>query len=282
MIVLLALLLLAGAACSVQPDISQDPGGSGEPKTATGEQETLDELQAASATSGDQPPALLSAQQPEIEAFVETVAADVDALWAESLGAAGEAYSSPALEFVYDQPVDTGTEECGIVEESMGPLYCPYNNTVYYTVNTLIPVTQEPTATQGQYGAAQDQYGEDDQGRYIDEFGDFAVAFTVAHEMAHHVQDQLGILEAKDRGELLTIQTELQADCLAGVWANTAYYEGQLEAGEIEEALFFEASIADLPGTPVDDPGAHGGAEERQEWFLHGYDTGDGSACVTY
>ena len=56
----------------------------------------------------------------------------------------------------------------------------------------------------------------------------------------------------------------------------------ELEAGDIEEALLFEASIADLPGTPADDPGAHGSAEERQEWFMYGYETGDGSACVTY
>ena len=81
LIVLLALLLLASAACSVQPDISQGPDGSGESKSATGDQEALDELpEAASATSGDQPPALLGAQQPETEAFVETVVADVDAL----------------------------------------------------------------------------------------------------------------------------------------------------------------------------------------------------------
>ena len=297
------LIVLAGAACSVGTNTAQDDPaetvsqagdstsangdsasddsivtttensspeiGSSEETTLSVEQTVLEELPEVTAAQGDsQPPALTSLQQPEIERFVSEVFSDTDAMWAESFRQTGLTYMSPSLEFVYE-PIDTA---CGPVDAMTGPIYCPPIQTIYYTVDMTIPVpnqsSQDGSATENQY--------------YLDDFGDFAVAYVIAYEIGHHVQELMGILMAKQDKRLLNIQTELQADCLAGVWANTTYYRGMLEEGDIEEGLLLAENIADRPGTAVEDPGAHGSAEQRMDWFRYGYDTGDGSKCTTY
>jgi hypothetical protein len=196
-----------------------------------------------------------SGSEETIEDLVATAATEVDTFWNELFAANELPYSSPDLAYLYEGPTETG---CGIVDPVDGPFYCALDQTIYYSVNWVDP-----------------------EGYYLDEYGDFAVATVIAHEMAHHVQQQMDIMEMQDVGDLHSIESELQADCFAGAWANAAYYEGQLEDGDIEEALSTLAAVADPEGTPADDPTAHGGAEERQEWFLHGYDTGDVSECVT-
>ncbi len=200
-----------------------------------------------------------SGSQPEtVEALVESAASDVNIFWEGFFEANGAPYSSPYLAYIYDEPVETG---CGISDTSQGPGYCRLDQTFYF------PVGWTDSSTGGSY---------------LEEYGDFAVAVIVAHEMAHHVQQQMDILDIQDVGDLLTIESELQADCFAGAWANAAYYEDQLEEGDLEEALSALEAAGDPEGTAADDPGAHGSSEQRQEWFLYGYDTGDITQCVTY
>jgi len=111
----------------------------------------------------------------------------------------------------------------------------------------------------------------------MDQHGDLALAYVMAHEWGHHLQNLQG---------LSTVQyptstgKELQADCLAGVWANSTYYEGQLEPGDFEEAMNLAVAIGDDTLGVPEGQGSHGSAQERQTWFKYGYDTGDGSQCV--
>ncbi|MFC4783613.1 neutral zinc metallopeptidase [Nocardioides sp. MAHUQ-72] len=104
---------------------------------------------------------------------------------------------------------------------------------------------------------------------------DFGVAYAVAHEMGHAVQHDLGITTPADSATVAP--TELQADCLAGVWSNEKYYENQLEPGDVEEAVAEAAAVGDYEYT---DPGFHGTPEERSGAFMVGYDSGDASSCT--
>lgn len=119
-------------------------------------------------------------------------------------------------------------------------------------------------------------------GTPIQDYGDFAVAVAAAHEVGHHVQQQLGVLDAKMNGEILSIQTELQADCFAGVWGFSTYYEGLIESGDLDEAVSVLDNIGDVPEQPRGGPEAHGSPEERTEAFLLGYDSGDPAQCLAY
>ena len=101
------------------------------------------------------------------------------------------------------------------------------------------------------------------------------MAFILAHELGHHVQNQLGTLDAR----LFTIQVELQADCFAGVWGRSIFEEGTLEEGDLGEAVEQLANFADLPGTPWDHPGAHGTESQRIDAFFTGYETGRPRQC---
>lgn len=106
---------------------------------------------------------------------------------------------------------------------------------------------------------------------------DFALAYVVAHEWAHHLQDVMQILH---RSSLKSIQIELQADCLSGVWAHEVWARELLEPGDITEALRLARLAGDAPGTPKNDPRAHGSATERVKWFRRGYDSGEAARCI--
>ena len=108
-----------------------------------------------------------------------------------------------------------------------------------------------------------------------DRFGDAAVAVVVAHENGHRIQDLLGLF----RAPLLSAQIELQADCLAGVWASTVYRRGLLEPGDIDEILGIIHISGDAQGVPIKAQGAHGNATLRQSFFAQGYNGGDPGAC---
>jgi predicted metalloprotease len=102
------------------------------------------------------------------------------------------------------------------------------------------------------------------------------LAFILAHELGHHVQNQLGIFDAG----LFTIQEELQADCFAGVWGRSVFEQGSLEEGDLGEAAEELANVADVPGTPWDHPGAHGTESQRIDAFFTGYETGRPRQCT--
>jgi predicted metalloprotease len=142
---------------------------------------------------------------------------------------------------------------CGLMKPRDGAAYCGYSDqTVYY------PLEDE-----------------------AHKFGDFAVATTTAHELGHHVQDQLGLFDQKNTGKYTSRQIELGADCLSGVWAYSVYTRNLLQKGDIEEAMSWKF-VGDLPGTSPADPTAHGSPTERVEAFLAGFNSGDPSRCFDY
>jgi predicted metalloprotease len=106
---------------------------------------------------------------------------------------------------------------------------------------------------------------------------DFAIAYLVAHEWGHHLQDVLGILR---NSHLKSIQIELQADCLAGVWSHSTWARGLLQPGDIPEAIKLAHLAGDAPGTPKNDPQAHGSPQQRAAWFMRGYKSGKAARCI--
>lgn len=160
---------------------------------------------------------------------------------------------------------------CGGATAQSGPFYCPVDQKVYLDTSFFVTLEQ-------QLGAG----------------GDFAAAYVVAHEVGHYVQDKLGILEEAQRGQQQgadseAVRVELQADCFAGVWAHYAETNlGTIEAGDIEEAMNAAEEIGDdtlqsEAGQRVrPDAFTHGTSEQRQRWFLTGFETGDIGACDTF
>ena len=164
---------------------------------------------------------------------------------------------------------------CGAGESAMGPFYCPGDKKVYIDLSFF-------DTLQRQLGAG----------------GEFARAYVIAHEVGHHVQNQLGITGKVDsmRGRVsereqnaLSVRVELQADCFAGVWANKANNARQiLEQGDIESAMTAAAKIGDdalqrsAGRAVVPDSFTHGTSAQRQRWFSTGFKTGSIKACDTF
>ncbi len=179
---------------------------------------------------------------------------------------------APATLVIYDGATRSG---CGGARSAMGPFYCPIDKKVYLDTSFFNDMKTK-------YGGG----------------GDFAYAYVVAHEIGHHVQDLLGILDkvdaAKERvgqtqANALSVRVELQADCLAGVWAANANQKWQiLEPGDIEKALATAQAIGDdrlqtaARGYAVPDSFTHGSAAARQQWLTAGLKSGDIRSCDTF
>ncbi|MEY4304276.1 MAG: hypothetical protein RIT52_451 [Pseudomonadota bacterium] len=164
---------------------------------------------------------------------------------------------------------------CGSASGATGPFYCPGDKKVYLDTDFF-------TTMKDQLGAG----------------GDFAMAYVVAHEVAHHVQDELGILGQANqlRGQVsqtesnqISVMIELQADCLSGVWARGVHEEfGAVEKGDFEEALNAARQIGDdtlqrnAGQRPMPHTFTHGTSEQRARWFYTGLETGDLNACNTF
>jgi predicted metalloprotease len=201
--------------------------------------------------------------------FVAAVVADVQQTWKQIFERAGRTYESTRL-VLFDAPTQTG---CGVGSPATGPFYCPVDHRVYLDVGFFRELSQR-------FGAP----------------GDFAQAYVVAHEFGHHVQNVMGVMREVQaeqqanphQANELQIRLELQADCLAGVWGHSAYTEGQLEAGDLEEGLAAAAAVGDdriqqqTTGRIDRESWTHGSSEQRTTWFKTGFDTGDPAACDTF
>ncbi len=203
--------------------------------------------------------------------FVSVVLADVEDVWTEIFRQSGATYGEPTLVLFRDQVQSA----CGYATAASGPFYCPADMKIYIDLSFC-----DDLATK--YGAQ----------------GDFAIAYVIAHEVGHHVQNLLGILDevtaerqrlSEVRANQLTVRLELQADFFAGVWAHHASRMfNSLEEGDIEEALHAAASIGDdvlqkkYQGRVIPDTFTHGTAAQRSSWLRKGWVTGDVSQGDTF
>jgi predicted metalloprotease len=215
-------------------------------------------------------PSRTAGSDDQARAFVATVLADTEDTWTEVFKAAGRDYPKPTLTLFTDQIASA----CGNASAATGPFYCPNDQNLYIDLGFFQELQQR-------FGAP----------------GDFAQAYVIAHEVGHHVQNVLGILKdvhqrqaalSEDQGNALSVRTELQADCFAGVWAKHTQQEGLLEAGDIDEALNAAAAVGDdtlqkrSQGYVVPDSFTHGTSEQRSTWFKRGFDKGDINGCDTF
>ncbi len=212
-----------------------------------------------------------SAQENKQAEFVSVVLADTEDTWHEIFQKMGKSYLEPKL-VLFSGGVNSA---CGFAESASGPFYCPGDRKVYIDLAF--------------YRELQEKYKAP---------GDFAQAYVVAHEIGHHVQNLLGIsgkVDAMQRrvdkaeGNQLSVRLELQADCLAGIWANNANRSRKiLESGDIEEALNAATSIGDdnlqrqARGYVVPESFTHGSSAQRVRWFKKGIETGDLNQCDTF
>ena len=219
-------------------------------------------------TSG---PIEASEEENQMAQFVSVVLADTEEVWDKLFREAGATYRKPTLVLFRDQ-VESA---CGYATAASGPFYCPGDEKVYIDLSFMDDL-------QTKYGAQ----------------GDFAVAYVIAHEIGHHVQNLMGILDevtaerqrlSEVRANQLTVRLELQADFLAGVWAHHASRMfDSLEPGDIEEALNAASSIGDdvlqkkYQGRVVPDSFTHGTAAQRSSWLRKGWQTGDLSQGDTF
>jgi uncharacterized protein len=195
--------------------------------------------------------------------FVGVVLAETEDVWTQVFSQMGRQYEKPRLE------IFTGSTQssCGYASAATGPFYCPGDRDVYIDLAF--------------YEELKNRFGAP---------GDFAMAYVIAHEVGHHVQNLLGISDKMDRirqqvseGEYnkYSVRLELQADFLAGVWAHYEKGKGILEAGDIEEALNAANAIGDdklqekAQGYVVPESFTHGTSAQRMYWFKKGFDTGD-------
>jgi predicted metalloprotease len=207
----------------------------------------------------------------EMAGFVSTVLADTEDVWNGILRGGGAQYREPKL-VLFRGAVGTA---CGTGQSAMGPFYCPGDQKVYLDMGFF-------DTLRARMGAP----------------GDFAQAYVISHEVAHHVQNLLGITGKVDamRGRVseqqmnaLSVRVELQADCFAGVWAHHSQKgKGWLERGDLEEALNAAAQIGDdnlqrkSQGTIVPESFTHGTSQQRTSWFRRGLESGTVQQCNTF
>jgi predicted metalloprotease len=206
-----------------------------------------------------------SAQPTDMESFLTGVTQDVDAYWTKTFAAAG--LDEPRVTYHWLQDGQTASSACGEIGEGAAA-YCPADDTIYIS---------EPFANAIYDGALDNALPGSAQG-YGRTMGDFAVAYIVAHEYGHQVQHELG-LYGRYGDSVPTSAFELQADCYAGTWANSAAAENRLEDGDVQEAIDAALAVGDFDAT---NPGHHGTPEQRASAWNTGFETGDPAACNQY
>lgn len=210
-----------------------------------------------------------AAEEPEVR-FVSRVLDDAQASWTDILPKYGSQYRHAHLVLFRDAIQST----CGSAESATGPFYCPGDEKVYLDLGFFDEL-------KSRFGAP----------------GDFAQAYVIAHELGHHVQNILGmsdkVHDAMQRGSEeqangLSVELELQADCYAGVWANSAQGRDKLDAGDIDEGLAAASSVGDdrlqkmATGRVNPESFTHGTSAQRSAWFKKGFESGRPDACNTF
>lgn len=211
----------------------------------------------------------LSAEEQQAGEFTKRVLATTEDVWGQIFpNQIGQPYRPPVL-VLYS---GVTSSPCGNASGATGPFYCPADRKAYLDTEFFTTLSRELGAK-----------------------GDFAAAYVIAHEVAHHVQNELGILPEVNKrrqavsqadANALTVRLELQADCLSGVWARSV--QGMLEPGDLEEALNAARKIGDdhlqrrSGRVPQPHTFTHGTSEQRARWFARGYESGDPGRCDTF
>lgn len=225
-----------------------------------------------SSVSYQQSSSRLSAEEEQqLYNIADKVLAATEDTWGAYFKQNGLTYREPKLVLYRD-----GTQTaCGTGQSAMGPFYCPADQKVYLDLSFY-----------------------DDMRKQLKASGDFAFAYVIAHEIGHHVQNQLGITQKTQRAQQqarsrteankISIAVELQADCFAGVWGHQFNKEGALDARDIEEAFVASQAVGDdrlqkqAQGYAVPDSFTHGTSAQRLAWFRKGLEAGNPSVCNTF
>ena len=265
------------AAESDQPEASETASGEGEVggltqaeldqiiADAIAANEELDEAAEleqtveAADTSTDLLIADVDAEPQTMDQFLTAVLNDIDGYWTATFAA--EQLPEPFVQYLWPTTGEIYDGGCGALTDDKSAFYCPTSDTI---------VVSQQVAYDLWNGLAQTAYGPQSSGR----LGDFAVAYLVAHEFGHSIQAELDLLN-----KFPVWQTELMADCFAGNWANSAYYAGLLEAGDIEEALETANLIGDYETSHEQH---HGTPLQRVEAFSLGWNNGNPVDCFVY
>jgi hypothetical protein len=232
---------------------------------------------APSQQSGQAPPVASGTPRDATGRFVALVLGDTEDRWTEIFAARGKTYQAPKLRlFAGSEPTP-----CAYARSAMGPFYCPRDQRIYLDT-AFFEDLQHKFRGCSNSKACQ-----------------FSQAYVIAHEVGHHVQNELGILprvtqaqhaaSSKTEANRLQVRVELQADCLAGAWANRAQAKHNfLDPGDVDQALQTASAIGDdrlekeAQGYVVPDSFTHGTSEQRKHWFLNGFKSGQISACDTF
>lgn len=231
----------------------------------------LDRMDAPASAEQQVEPAARSPEENRLAEFSSVVLADTEDVWSEVFQNAGKQYQLPKM-VLFTGSVQSA---CGHAQAAMGPFYCPGDQKLYLDLSFFNDLHTR-------YGAP----------------GDFSQAYVIAHEVGHHVQNLMGILEktqaskarsSEAEANAIQVRVELQADCLAGVWANRANQTRQiLEQGDIDEALAAAAGVGDdrlqqqSRGYVVPESFTHGSSEQRKRWFTIGAKSGNPNQCNTF
>ncbi|AKD38079.1 zinc protease [Pasteurella multocida subsp. multocida OH4807] len=220
--------------------------------------------------SAQQSRTLNSQEENELNRLSRVVLADTETVWGNYFLRQNRHYQAPVM-VLYQGATHTA---CGTGQSAMGPFYCPNDNKVYLDLSFYHDMKT-------QLGAG----------------GEAAFAYVIAHEVGHHIQNQLGILSQVNRlrqqshqteANRLSVKLELQADCFAGVWAHQASKTGLFETGDIERAFLAAEAVGDdrlqkrSQGYVVPDSFTHGTSAQRLQWFKVGLNTGDPNQCHTF
>src|SRR5215471_7996034 len=229
-------------------------------------------VQEANYPQGPPPQSQQTGTNDEMREFVARVLGSTERTWDEIFQAGGRTYQKPTL-VLFSDAVESA---CGFAQAAAGPFYCGEDQKVYIDLSFYRDLRQRFQAP-----------------------GDFAQAYVIAHEVGHHVQNLLGIMNkvqslesragSRNDANALSVRLELQADCLAGIWANFAHRERNiLEQGDVEEGLNAASQIGDdriqmrSQGYTVPEGFTHGSAEQRVRWFRRGIESGNLKQCDTF